>query len=82
MPEHETLERGSAGQAVTDLQEQLIELRFKPGEVDGDFGVITESAVKMFQASCKLEADGIVGERTWERLDEIAAQQRDEAAAG
>ena len=42
-----TLERGSEGPDVKDLQEALIELDFKPGEVDGKFGVYTESAVQV-----------------------------------
>ncbi len=65
-----TLERGSKGEDVKDLQEALIELAFKPGEVDGVFGVLTESAVKAFQAWAKLAADGIVGPLTWEKLDD------------
>jgi lysozyme len=77
----EQLERGSEGPEVADLQEKLIELRFKPGEVDGVFGVLTESAVKMFQVYVKLEADGIVGERTFEALDSVIEQQK-EAPAG
>lgn len=69
----QTLERGDEGALVSDLQETLIELQFKPGEVDGIFGVLTESAVKMFQASAQLEADGIVGERTFEKLGQATA---------
>ena len=65
-----TLERGSKGQDVTDLQEALIELGFKPGEVDGIFGVYTESAVRAFQTWATVVADGIVGPLTWEKLDD------------
>ena len=65
-----TLERGSKGDDVKDLQEALIELDFKPGDVDGVFGVLTESAVKSFQVWAKLAADGIVGPLTWEKLDD------------
>jgi len=65
-----TLERGSKGDDVTALQEALIELDFKPGAVDGVFGVLTESAVKAFQVWANLAADGIVGPRTWEKLDD------------
>jgi peptidoglycan hydrolase-like protein with peptidoglycan-binding domain len=64
-----TLRRGSEGQDVKDLQEALIELDFKPGAVDGAFGVFTESAVKSFQKWAQLEADGIVGPATWAALD-------------
>ncbi len=64
-----TLERGSKGDDVADLQEALIELDFKPGQVDGVFGVFTETAVRSFQAWAKLAPDGIVGPLTWEKLD-------------
>jgi peptidoglycan hydrolase-like protein with peptidoglycan-binding domain len=64
------LKRGSKGQDVEDLQEALLELDFKPGEANGEFGVYTESAVKAFQKWTKLSADGIVGPETWEKLDD------------
>jgi peptidoglycan hydrolase-like protein with peptidoglycan-binding domain len=64
-----TLERGSEGPDVKDLQEALIELDFKPGAVDGVFGIYTESAVKAFQGWASVLVDGIVGELTWEKLD-------------
>ena len=64
-----TLERGSKGPDVKDLQEALIELDFKPGAVDGVFGVYTESAVKLFQSWANLDQDGLVGPLTWEKLD-------------
>lgn len=69
MPEP-TLQRGSEGQDVKDLQEALIELDFKPGEVDGVFGVFTQSAVKAFQNWAGVVVDGVVGAATWERLDD------------
>jgi len=64
-----TLEKGSEGQAVEDLQKALIELDFKPGKIDGKFGVYTETAARSFQTWATLTADGIVGELTWEKLD-------------
>jgi peptidoglycan hydrolase-like protein with peptidoglycan-binding domain len=64
-----TLERGSEGPDVKDLQEALIELDFKPGKPDGVFGVYTDSAVRSFQTWAQLLADGIVGPKTWEKLD-------------
>ncbi len=65
-----TLERGSEGPDVKDLQESLIELDFKPGKPDGKFGVYTDTAVRSLQAWAKLEQDGIVGPLTWEKLDD------------
>ena len=64
-----TLERGSEGEDVKDLQEALIELDFKPGKADGVFGIYTDTAVRAFQALAKLSQDGIVGPLTWEKLD-------------
>jgi peptidoglycan hydrolase-like protein with peptidoglycan-binding domain len=64
-----TLERGSEGPDVKDLQEALIELEFKPGAADGVFGVFTDTAVRSFQTWAQLTSDGIVGEQTWEKLD-------------
>jgi cell wall-associated NlpC family hydrolase len=36
--------------------------------VDGDFGRLTEDAVKRFQGRVGLEADGVVGPKTWAAL--------------
>ncbi|MEO1591929.1 MAG: peptidoglycan-binding protein [Cyanobacteria bacterium J06632_22] len=41
---------------------------YYPDRVDGRFGIHTEQAVKAFQTSSGLEADGIVGHRTWHTL--------------
>ena len=65
-----TLERGSKGDDVKDLQEGLIELDFKPGTPDGTFGLFTESAVRSFQTWAKVLADGVVGPLTWEKFDD------------
>jgi len=69
-----TLQRGSESTEVSALQQTLIDLHFKPGEVDGVFGVLTESALKMFQATGQLEADGVLGQRTAEKLAEVTGQ--------
>lgn len=76
-----TLERGSEGPDVKDLQAALIELGFKPGEPDGIFGVYTESAARSFQAWAQIQADGIVGPITWEKLD-LADKSDPELRAG
>jgi hypothetical protein len=54
-----TLKLGSKGEAVKTLQE------FLKITTDGDFGPKTESAVKAWQKSHGLLADGIVGKNTW-----------------
>jgi Putative peptidoglycan binding domain len=66
-----TIKKGSRGEAVKLLQRMLKSygLAFDPGSVDGDFGPITETAVKMFQSVHSLTVDGIVGPKTWSALD-------------
>ena len=57
-----TLQRGSKGDEVITLQRAL------KITADGDFGPMTEKAVKDFQKSKGLDADGIVGAKTWAAL--------------
>ena len=52
---------------VRPLQ-QLLRARNHPVAVDGIFGPNTEAAVKAFQQSKGLAADGIVGPQTWPKL--------------
>ncbi len=55
---------GSSGPDVSALQFRLQQLGFDPGQIDGQFGVSTQAAVKAFQQSKGLLADGIVGPST------------------
>jgi hypothetical protein len=57
------LRRGSTGANVRYLQAALGGLK-----VDGQFGPITDKAVRAFQAAQGLKVDGIVGPITWGRL--------------
>ena len=43
-----------------------------PMRPDWDFGPLTEAAVKGFQGAQQLSVDGIVGPRTWDRLNRFA----------
>lgn len=61
------VERGSRIFPVRSLQ-QLLRARGHTVAVDGIFGPNTEAAVKAFQRSKGLAADGIVGPQTWPRL--------------
>jgi peptidoglycan hydrolase-like protein with peptidoglycan-binding domain len=59
--------RGDKVFPVRPLQ-QLLRARSQPVAVDGIFGPLTESAVRVFQQSKGLAADGIVGPNTWPKL--------------
>jgi peptidoglycan hydrolase-like protein with peptidoglycan-binding domain len=59
-----TVRRGSAGPFVKTLQERL---GLQPA--DGIFGAQTEVAVREFQRQHTLVPDGIVGPRSWARVD-------------
>jgi hypothetical protein len=62
-PVRPTLRRGSSGESVRVLQGKLL--------VDGVFGASTEEAVKRFQRANGLVADGVVGPKTWAKLNEV-----------
>ncbi len=55
---------GSRGDEVRRIQRKLKELGFFTGSVDGIYGVKTQSAVRRFQKSVGITADGIAGNRT------------------
>lgn len=72
---HSTLRRGDKGPEVVEMQEKLMahgEQLPKYG-ADGDFGRETQTAVKSFQRSHGLKADGICGPLTWAELDKEEA---------
>lgn len=64
------LKKGSSGASVKALQTLLIGYGYSCGSygADGDFGSATDSAVRKYQKKCKLTEDGIVGDKTWEKL--------------
>ena len=55
---------GSTGNEVKTLQQKLKDLGFYNGSVDGVFGSQTQSAVRSFQRSVGITADGIAGPTT------------------
>jgi lysozyme len=71
-PRNPVLRKGSGGvgQApnVQRLQRRLNALGHLGLTVDGDFGKDTDKAVRAFQRSQRLKADGVVGEKTWVAL--------------
>lgn len=69
-PYHEpalSLRKGVKGQYVKWLQFELVEAGLKLA-IDGDFGKKTLNALKTFQKSCKITADGICGQITRAKL--------------
>jgi peptidoglycan hydrolase-like protein with peptidoglycan-binding domain len=63
------LSRGASGADVLALQTALGKLppggAYYGGGLDGDFGPLTETAVRAYQTDRSLVVDGIVGEQTW-----------------
>ena len=68
------LRKGSSGNAVKALQRLLRQLQYVNLDgktlliVDGNFGSNTEAAVKRYQQKHLNGVDGIVGEKTWNKL--------------
>ncbi|PZR14524.1 MAG: peptidase [Archangium gephyra] len=63
-----TLRQGSSGAAVTSLQNKLRAKGYNIA-VDGQFGPATKNAVIAFQRANGLSADGVVGPKTWTKLN-------------
>ena len=64
------ISKGSKGDKVRVLQELLLGRGYDLGTygADGDFGATTHRRVVSFQITQDLDADGIVGEKTWRKL--------------
>jgi hypothetical protein len=59
------LHRGSSGSEVNEIQELL-------GMVpDGDYGPLTEAAIKVMQRTLGITIDGVVGKKTWDALHKL-----------
>ena len=59
----------TTGPVCALLQLTLAELGFEPGPPDGIFGRRTEAALREYQKSADLTADGIAGPATWASLE-------------
>jgi peptidoglycan hydrolase-like protein with peptidoglycan-binding domain len=76
-----SLKRGASGAGVAELQRILrdfdfqLPISFSSGQADGVFGAETEAVVREFQRLTKLMADGIVGAKTMQRIDEVIARR-------
>lgn len=69
------IQNGSKGDLVSAIQQRLKELGYYQGEVDGQFGAASKAAVIWFQTQHQLDADGIVGDKTYELLFSASAGQ-------
>lgn len=72
-----TLRKGDKGEAVKDMQKKLIACEYSCGSsgADGDFGSGTETALKNFQRDYGLSVDGIFGEKSRAKLDEVYSKK-------
>ena len=61
----------TTGPVCALLQLTLAELGFEPGPPDGIFGRRTEAALRAYQKSADLTADGIAGPATWASLEPV-----------
>lgn len=62
------IKKGDRGEAVSRMQERLMELGYYNGTVDGDFGGGTEEALRLFQRQNDLDVDGIAAQMTFSLL--------------
>jgi cell wall-associated NlpC family hydrolase len=63
-----SLRRGSTGDAVKQLQGNLIFLGYLNGTADGVFGSMTDAAVRLYQQRNGLYVDGIAGSATKSKI--------------
>lgn len=70
---YSTIRNGDKGKRVTLLQNALISVGTLTGKADGVFGKNTLNAVKKFQKSKKLTADGLAGKKTLVALEKAVS---------
>ncbi|MEG1195959.1 MAG: peptidoglycan-binding protein [Clostridia bacterium] len=71
-----TLKKGSKGTDVKRLQQQLKNLGYYTGSVDGTYGEGTATAVQSFQSVNGLTSDGKAGKATQEKLYSANAKKK------
>jgi peptidoglycan hydrolase-like protein with peptidoglycan-binding domain len=81
LADHPTIKKGSQGAAVKLAQKRLVMRYYDPGPIDGLFGAKTEKAVKWYQGDRLLSNDGIIGPKTWARLDPPTVKKNSSGAA-
>lgn len=63
---------GDSGEQITSLQKALTKVGY-PVVIDGQFGAVTEKAVKDLQTANSIVVDGIVGPTTLQKIDALEA---------
>ena len=85
-PKSPTLQLGSTGAKVAELQRDLTILGYGSllgqGGIDGKFGTSTQNAVKKFQQDNRLQVDGKVGPITWAALCAMNLSQQQVSSQG
>jgi peptidoglycan hydrolase-like protein with peptidoglycan-binding domain len=81
MDSNRVIKRDSKGDDVTALQKTLKQLGLYDGDITGNAGSKTISAVKAFQKKYALTQDGVVGEATWAKLQAVAGSTKDTEAS-
>ena len=76
------LRLGSSGDNVRNLQTDLTTLGYYYGDITGNFGSLTQQAVKKFQQSRGLTADGIAGTTTINAIASALKSSGSSSASG
>ncbi|WP_308633824.1 cell wall hydrolase [Paenibacillus silvisoli] len=70
-----TLQKGSKGGDVADLQFRLQTLGFFKAKITTTYGMATRNAVANFQRANGLKADGVAGPKTWGKLKKLSVNK-------
>jgi peptidoglycan hydrolase-like protein with peptidoglycan-binding domain len=75
--ENINLKRGSKGDTVKELQTILKEKKLYNGKIDGDYGPLTETAVKKLQKQQGNTPDGWFGPKTCKKLQQQNSNKKE-----
>lgn len=64
-------------EGIMNVQRALKQGGYYEGKIDGKSGPMTKKAIKAFQRSRKLTADGVVGRKTLDRLRALLPEEGD-----
>ncbi|MGG6447353.1 peptidoglycan-binding protein [Pseudobacillus badius] len=75
------LQEGDRGSKVKELQSKLVQLGYDIDSVDGIYGQATANAVMVLQRRTGLTADGIAGEKTMAKIEELLKKMKENKPA-